>query len=58
MLILTSLTASCGTGVSDAGCKVYAEHSTGIIGADAPETPDGVKRRIIVLDDAMISACR
>lgn len=58
MLLLTSLTASCATGGYKPGCQTYAEQKRGLIGADAPATPDGVKRRVLEMDNAMTASCR
>lgn len=59
MLTTTIWTSGCVTRVSsDAGCSAYQEHSRGLIGADAPQTPRGVKVRVLTLDGAMKAACR
>lgn len=54
-----TLTSGCVSAVSSgAGCNAYYEHSRGLVGDDAPATPDGVKRRVLVLDSAMDKACK
>ena len=57
-LIVTSACAACESVVSDAGCSTYQSHRGGLIGADAPATPDGVIDRVLVMDAAMEAACR
>lgn len=52
-----TLMMSCEGAVSDAGCAIYAENSRGLIGVDAKNTPIGVKRRVLALDDAMKAGC-
>lgn len=57
MLLAAMLTTSCASAISDAGCVTYERESRGVFGADAAATPIGVKRRFLVLDDAMRATC-